>query len=51
MDLTDIFEIYRASLAEYAECAVTMTEDRLSACYPRIVVAEDTGIFLISRRI
>ena len=51
MDLTDIFNIRRADLTVYIKRAVSMTNACLSDRDPRIVVAEDTSIFLISRRI
>ena len=48
VNLTDIFYISRTGLLIYFKGSVTTSDDSLSDGDPWIVVAEDTGIFLIS---
>ena len=50
-DLTLIFQISRTGLFEDLESPAAMTENRLGTADPWIIMAEDSGIFLISRRV
>ena len=48
MDLTDILDICGTGLAVDLESSVTSAQNCLCNGYPGIVVAEDTGILLVS---
>ena len=51
MNLTDIFDIGRAGLAVYFKSTVSASNDSFRDGNPWIVMAENTGNFLISWRI
>ena len=51
MDLADILDVSRAGSRVYLPCAVSTSDYRLSDRDPWIVVAEDTGIFLVAARV
>ena len=51
VDLGDVLDIGGAGLAVHRKGAVAVTERCLGAADPRVVVAEDTGVLLVSRRI
>ena len=51
MDLGDVLDIGRAGLAVDLKGTVAMAQNGLGAADPRVVVAEDAGILLVSRRI
>ena len=47
VDLTDVFNVGRAGLFIYFESTVSVADDSLADRDPRIVVTENTGIFLV----
>ena len=51
MDLAEFLYTGRAGLPIHFKCPASVSEDRLCDRDPGIVVAEDAGIFLVSRRI
>ena len=51
VDLRDVLEINRAGLLEDLKGTVSMTDHRFGCRNPRIVVTEDPGVLLISRRV
>ena len=51
MDLGDILDIGGAGLAVHRKGTVAVSERCFGAADPRVVVAEDTGVLLVSRRI
>ena len=51
VDLADVFDASRAGLTVDFKSTVATANDGLCNRNPWIVVAEDTGIFLVSRRI
>ena len=51
MDITDIFSIRRANAGICFKCPVAVPQNCFGACDPRVVMAEYSGIFLISGRI
>ena len=51
MDLADVLNVSRADLAVQIKCAVSVADNGLSDGDPWVVVAEDTSILFVSRRI
>ena len=51
MDLADVLNVSRADLAVQIKCAVSVADNGFSDGDPWVVVAEDTGILFVSRRI
>ncbi len=51
VDLRDVLDVGGAGLAVDRKGAVAVAQRCLSAADPRVVVAEDTGVLLVSRRI
>ena len=51
MDLADVLNVSRADLAVQVKCAVSVADNGLSDGDPWVVVAEDTSILFVSRRI
>lgn len=51
MDFTDVLDISRADLAVQIKGAVSVADNGLCDGDPWVVVAEDTGILFVSRRI
>lgn len=51
VDLADVLNISRADLAVQVKCAVSVADNGLSDGDPWVVVAEDTSILFVSRRI
>ena len=51
VDLRDVLDVGGAGLAVDRKGAVAVTQRCLGAADPRVVVAEDTGVLLVSRRI
>ena len=51
VDLTDVFDVGRAGLFVDFKGPVAVADDGLGDGDPGVVVAEDTGIFLVSGRI
>ena len=51
MDLADLLHIRRTRLLIDLKCSVAASDDGLRDGNPRVVVAEDAGIFLVPGRI
>ena len=51
VDLGNILDVGRACLAVHLKGPVAMPQNGFGTADPRIVVAEDTGVLLVSRRI
>ena len=51
VDLADVLNVSRADLAVQVKCAVSVADNGLSDGDPWVVVAEDTSILFVSRRI
>ena len=51
MYITDFFNIGRADLTVNIKCKISSSEYSFCNRNPRIVMAEDSGIFFVSRRI
>lgn len=51
VDLADVLNVSRADLAVQIKCAVSVADNGFSDGDPWVVVAEDTSILFVSRRI
>ena len=51
MDLADVLNVSRADLAVQIKCAVSVADNGFSDGDPWVVVAEDTSILFVSRRV